>query len=639
MSPTESAENVSQARSAISVQLAQWLGFSLVVVVLGFAFEIPALLEWPVLTEQGIALVLGFGLAVVFLKRRASGGSQTHVPFYDIIAAFLSLVIGFWLAIRFPIISGSTFDYRDEAFALSLITIPLVFEALRRTAGWALLAILSCFMLYGLFGDIIPGNLQAQTMGFYRTFAYLVGDNVGLLGLPLTILVTIVVMFVVFGELLLRSGGSQWFTDLAMSVMGHRRGGPAKVAILASALFGSVSGSAVANVASTGVVTIPLMKRTGYKPVSAAAYEAVASTGGQIMPPIMGAAAFLMAELLEVEYAEVILAALIPAFLYYVSVFVQADLEAARRDIPPISKDELEPLGKVVAKGWIFVLPFAVLIGAIFMFNRTPSEAAAWASTMLLVVSMKGYKGHRLSFPVVIDSLKNAGQTSTGIIVIGAMAGLIIGVVEFTGLGFGLTFTLVQIGENSLILLLVLTAFVSIILGMGMPTTAIYFLVAILAAPPLIKLGVDPFAAHLFVLYYGLLSLITPPVAVAAFTAANLAGARPMETAALAVKFAWPAFALPFVFVFSPELLLKGEALAIVWAVIAATVGVWITSAGLAGYLMRRLDMLSRGMLVVAGLALLFPGKYIGEGWIDLAGLGLVALFLGRDFLINRRTA
>ena len=179
MSPTESAENVSQARSAISVQLAQWLGFSLVVVVLGFAFEIPALLEWPVLTEQGIALVLGFGLAVVFLKRRASGGSQTHVPFYDIIAAFLSLVIGFWLAIRFPIISGSTFDYRDEAFALSLITIPLVFEALRRTAGWALLAILSCFMLYGLFGDIIPGNLQAQTMGFYRTFAYLVGDNVG----------------------------------------------------------------------------------------------------------------------------------------------------------------------------------------------------------------------------------------------------------------------------------------------------------------------------------------------------------------------------------------------------------------------------------------------------------------------------
>ncbi|MDH3234062.1 MAG: TRAP transporter fused permease subunit, partial [Alphaproteobacteria bacterium] len=602
------------------------------------AADIRFLLGLTILDEQAIALALGLALSVVFLTipmgRMARAGPP---PVHDVVLAAVALAAGCWVAFRFAAISANFFDHRTEAFVASLILIPLVFEALRRTAGWPLVIILAAFLGYGLFGDLIPGTLKARVTDFYRLFAYLTGDNVALLGLPLKIIVTIVVMFMVMGQLLARSGGSQWFTDISMSLMGRTRGGPAKIAVTASALFGSISGSAVSNVASTGVITIPLMKRSGYSAISAGALEAVASTGGQIMPPIMGAAAFLMAEFLEASYAEVILAALVPSLLYYVSVFVQADLEAARNKFAPISAEEIEPIGKVLAGGWYFLAPFVVLIVALFRFNKTPTEAALWASVVLLVVGFRGYRGNRLTPSVVLASLKTAGQTSVGIIVIGAMSGLIIGLIERSGLGFGLTFLLVQVGEQSLLLLLLLTALVSIILGMGMPTTAIYFLVATLAAPPLIKLGVNPFAAHLFVLYFGLLSLITPPVAIAAFTAASMAGGPPMRTAVTAVRYGWPAFVLPFVFVMAPALIGHGTTIEVLRAVAAASVGIWVVSLGIAGWFAGGLGLSSRILLVAAGAAMLAPPTVVRFAWVDLAGALLAALVIGGEVIANRR--
>jgi len=621
-------------------RLASWLGFGIALIVIAIAADVRFFLGLTILDEQAIALALGLALSVVFLTipigRVAVAGPP---PAYDVALGVVALVAGCWVAYRFATVSANFFDHRTEAFIASLVLIPLVFEALRRTAGLPLVIILATFLAYGLFGDLVPGTLQARVTDFYRLFAYLTGDNVALLGLPLKIIVTIVVMFMVMGQLLARSGGSEWFTDISMSLMGRTRGGPAKIAVMASALFGSISGSAVSNVASTGLVTIPLMKRSGYSATSAGALEAVASTGGQIMPPIMGAAAFLMAEFLDASYTEVILAALVPSLLYYVSVFVQADLEAARNNIAAIAADEIEPIGKVLAGGWYFLAPFAVLIVALFRFNRTPTEAALWASVVLLVVGYRGYKGHRLTPSVVLASLKTAGQTSVGIIVIGAMSGLIIGLIERSGLGFGLTFLLVQVGQQSLFLLLLLTALVSIILGMGMPTTAIYFLVATLAAPPLIKLGVNPFAAHLFVLYFGLLSMITPPVAIAAFTAASMAGSPPMRTAVVAMRYGWPAFVLPFVFVMAPALIGHGTTLEVLRAVAAAGVGIWVTSLGIAGWFAGRLGLPSRVLLIATGVAMLVPPPVAGFAWLDLVGIVLAALVIGGELIASRRAA
>lgn len=618
-------------------EFAQWLGVAICLIAIAIAADIRFYLSLTFLDEQAIALALGLAMAIVFIKYDIGGRekdssdpfSSKVIPF-DTLLVFLSLIVSFWLAFRFQTISSNFFEQRIEAFIIAIILVPLIFDALRRSAGLSLVIILAGFMLYGLFGDIIQGTLQARTPGIYRLFAYLTGDNVALLGLPLKIVVTIVVMFMIMGQLLARSGGSDWFTDISMSLMGRTRGGPAKIAIMASALFGSISGSAVSNVASTGLVTIPLMKRGGYSAKSAGAFEAVASTGGQIMPPIMGAAAFLMAEFLEVAYTEVILAALIPAILYYVSVFVQADLEAARHNFKRLSENEIEPIGKVLLRGWFFLVPFVVLIVALFNFNLTPSEAALWASIVLVGVGSIGYKDNRLTLGTLLQCLKSAGEISVNIIVIGAMAGLIIGIVEVTGLGFGLTFMLVQVGEKSLFLLLLLTGLVAIILGMGMPTTAIYFLVAVLAAPPLIKLGVDPFAAHLFVLYYGLLSLITPPVAIAAFTAAYLAGGPPMATAVAAVRYGWPAFVLPFVFVLSPALIFQGDMVSILRAAFAAGLGIWVGSLAISGWYQRQLGVLSRLVLLVASFALLFP-NVLGINYLDAIGLALSVAIVGRE--------
>ena len=594
--------------------------------------------------EQAMIACLGLTLGVIFIRfPLRAGDERMSIPWYDVLLMLLGVGGAFYFVYIYDEIALNPFAMRPKAFAIGLIVVPLVWEALRRTAGWSLTLVFSVFIAYAFVGHFMPGMLQGVEQKNVDLIAFLGTSEVALIGLPLKIIVLTVVLFIWMGQLLLHTGASEWFTELAAALMGRSRGGSAKIAVVASGLFGSISGSAVSNVASTGVITIPLMRQAGYSAKDAAAIEAVASTGGQIMPPIMGAAAFLMAELLELSYTEIILAALIPSFLYYLAVFVQADLQAAKDGIAPLRKDQIPPMVRVMKQGWFFIAPFIVLIYALFWENMAPQQAAFWAAiTVALVSLIFGYKSKRLTAKQFWDAITGCGRSSAEIIVIGAMAGIIIGILDKTGLGQALTLILAMIGEDNLWLLLLLTAFISILLGMGMPTSAIYLLLATMIAPSLIKLDVDPIAAHMFVLYFGLMSMITPPVAIAAFAAATLAGSKPMETGMAAVRLGWIAYIIPFVFVLSPSLLMDGGVFEVLIAFVTAVIGVWIASCGFIGYLYRPIGFLFRLVFIAAGISLLLPGDAIPHGiTVNVVGALVATALIGREYMAHRngRTA
>lgn len=669
----EQSRTPGPAQSAVNSGWVYWVtigcGALITIIALAFAYDLELLRILEIPKEQALPLVLGSGFVIIFLRIPASGvGTRTDPPWYDIALAAVGMGMCLYFTYLYNDLIEEFYVHLDQAFAIGILIIPLIIEGLRRTAGWSLVIVLSAFLAYSLVGHLVPGDLEGLEKKFYPLVAYLAVDNVALFGMAMQIVTYVVVLFIFMGQMLLKTGASEWFTDLASALLGRSRGGSAKIAVVASGLFGSISGSAVSNVASTGVITIPLMQQGGYDAKTAGALEAVASTGGQIMPPIMGAAAFLMAEFLEVEYTEVIIAAVIPAILYYFAAFIQADLEAARLNIPAVPADRIPPIIRVIKEGWFFGTPYVVLVIALFKFNMPPDAAALYASfTLPLVALLFGYKHKRLSLQdyliglsrgtgrtgrqlvelgravlevlaEMIVSIAETGRSAVDIIIIGAMAGLIIGVIETTGFGSALTIVLLKVGADSLFLLLVLTAVISIILGMGMPTTAIYVLLALMVAPPLIKLGIDPLAAHLFVLYYGLMSMITPPVAIAAFTAAKLANSNAMATAVTACRLGWVAYVIPFVFVFSPSLIMRGGTIEVVVSFVCAVVGVWIASAGFLGFFMNKLGLLMRAFFVVVGLSLVLPvGVIEGGTTIRITGASLAAVILGREFLMRKR--
>jgi TRAP transporter 4TM/12TM fusion protein len=494
------------------------------------------------------------------------------------------------------------------------------------------------FFLYGLFGQYVPGELQGRAVDGRDLILYATLDIHGLVGPIVGIALTIVVTFIFFGTLLFRSGGSNFFTDISLALMGNFRGGSAKIAVTASALFGSISGSAVANVASTGVITIPMMKDGGYRPQHAGAIEAVASTGGQLMPPIMGAAAFLMAEFLEIAYTEVVVAALIPSILYYVALFIQVDLEAARTGITRVDKSQIPSVGSVFRAGWFFPIPFAVLIGGLFWANLPPELAALWgAGTLLFFGVVLGYKGRRINWRIFATAISTTGFAVVEIVMIAAAASFIIAILNVSGLGFALTLALVKLGAGNLALLLVLAAGISIVLGMGMPTIGVYVLLAALVAPALSEVGVPPLAAHLFVLYFGMMSMITPPVAIAAYAGAAIAKADPIRTCLSAIRFGWPAYVVPFLFVLSPNLLFAGETGEVAWAVATAIGGVWLVTVAVIGFFTRPLAHVMRILMALAGFALLVPANVIPAGiWVDLGGVALGVALIVRELAMGR---
>jgi TRAP transporter 4TM/12TM fusion protein len=617
--------------TSVAGVLGSALATALTLASIAWALDLPLWLRLDLYPAQFYAAMLALALPLAFLTLPAQRKApRPAVPWYDLVLALAGFGAVAYLTWQYQALVDLILLRPRGGVIAGAVAIVLSLEALRRATGRTLPLIAVLFIAYALWGDVLPGQLAARATDWQKLAAYLALDVNGMLGLPLAVAVTIVLAFLLFGELLNASRGTRFFTDIAMLAMGRFRGGPAKMAVVGSALFGSVSGSAVANVVATGVITIPLIRKSGYPAHKAAAIEAVASTGGQLMPPVMGASAFLMAEFLQISYVEVVLAALLPAILYYVALFIQADLDAAKMRIAPLSRGEL-PARRAVLPGLYYALPFVVLIVALFNFNQSPQLSALMAAVLLMPLALAfGYRGERPRWREFLKAVPAAGYAVLDIILVCVGAGIVIGVLGISGLGFNLTQALVQIGAGSLALLLVLTALVCIVLGMGLPTVGVYVLLAALVAPALVEVGISPIAAHLYVMYFGMMSMITPPVAIAAFAAASIAGADPMRTGWSAVAFGWTAFVVPFLFVLSPQLLLQGAPWAVALAAATAMAGVWLVSIAITGYFVRPLAALMRLAFAVSGLLALVPaGAYPGAIYTDVAGmvagLGLIA--------------
>ena len=607
---------------------------------IAWAVGIYQILDLSIYTEQFAAAMLAVALALAYVHLPARRGTaRRRVPWYDWIAVIASLGAAGYLAVRYASIVDIILLRPSDAVAVGVILIVLLLESLRRATGNVLPVLVVIFIVYALFAGSVPGQLQGRSTDWQMLAGYLTVDINGMLGVPLKIGTSVVITFILFGNLLMVTGASNWFTELALTAMGRFRGGSAKIAVVASALFGSISGSAVANVVATGVVTIPMIKRSGYAPHQAAAIEAVASTGGQLMPPVMGASAFLMAEFLQIPYGEVVLAALVPALLYYLALFIQTDLDAARAGITRVDPSEIPPLRSVLP-GLHFLLPFIVLIVALFSFNVVPELAALWSALALVILALAfGYRGRRPRISALLDTVRGTGIAVIEIILITAAAGLVIGVLGISGLGFNMTLALVTIGGGNLYLLLVLSALVCIILGMGLPTVGVYVLLAALVAPALVEVGVLPVAAHLYVMYFGMMSMITPPVAIAAYAAAGLAGADPIRTGLESVRLGWSAYVVPFLFVLSPTLILRGPADSVAIAVVTASLGIWLVSIAVVGYFMRPVPAFGRLLFAASGLLALIPaGAFPGAEITDLAGAALGAALLGYEIWSARRS-
>jgi TRAP transporter 4TM/12TM fusion protein len=569
---------------------------------IGWALGLHRALPFAVFKEQYLGLFLALALGAVFVATRAhSGAPASHVPWYDWLLAVSGLVVGLYVAVRYPTLAYALGAVTPDKLALGALAIVLVLEATRRLCGWALVWVAVACLAYAKLAAFLPEPLTARSATWGRLAVYLYLDANGLFGVALTVAAGIVVAFVLFGHVLSAVGGDRFLTDLALIAMGRYRGGPAKVAVVSSTLFGTVSGSAVSNVVVDGALTIPMMKRSGYPPHLAAAIEAVASNGGQIMPPVMGAAAFLIAEYLGLSYGEVALAAVIPAARYYLAVFVQVDLEAAKRGLVGLRAAELPRLGPILREGGIFVVPLAVLVYTLMLAGWEPGQAGLAAAGAALAVGFLG-RATRTSLGSVANAVVETGRTMLDLTAVTALAGLVIGALQLSGFASKLPLLLVALAGEHVLGLLVLTAVVCIVLGMSLPTTVVYVTLAVLVGPGLTQLGVHPLAAHLFLFYFGMLSLITPPDCLATYTAAAIARADFWKTGWTGMRLGIVAYVVPFAFVFQPALLGKALPADIVVATLAAAAGVTILAVGCVGYLVRPLSWGWRTVLVVTGL-------------------------------------
>jgi TRAP transporter 4TM/12TM fusion protein len=606
-----------------------------------FAFNVPSRMGMAILQEQFLGVILVTVLASVFISRPATvNSSRTKLPWYDVILALLSVAVGGYLAVYYPRIVNDIGEMTADKVILGTIAVVLVMEASRRMSGWVLLIISSAFILYAHFSYLFPGMLNARGISWSRIVVHLYIDPNSLLGIPLTIVANVVIAFILFGQVLFISGGGEFFTNFATSLLGRFRGGAAKMSVVSSALFGMISGSPVSNVMITGCVSIPLMKKTGYKPHVAGAIESVASTGGQLMPPIMGAAAFVMAEFLEMPYATVALAALLPALLYYLALFVQVDLEAGKTGLTRVPEENIPPLARVLKNGWIFIFPIALMIYLLFFLNLNAATAAYIAAALVVPVSFLRPEA-RIGFRKMLTILEQTGQATLQVAVVCAVAGIVIGVLTLTGLPFIFTLFVDMLGSQNKFLILILTGIISLILGMGMPTTAVYVIVALTLAPTLIKLGIDPIAAHLFVFYYAMLSMITPPICIAAFAGAALANANPMRTGYTCMRLGIIAYLIPFIFVYDKLLLFDGPVPLIALGAISAIAGTISIGIAMAGYFVRAIGWIKRLVLAVGGIGLLIPpGGEIKYSWTaNAAGAAVLVLFLLLEWHARRRFA
>lgn len=587
----------------------------------------------PALQQRSVHLLFVFIL--VFLLYPATKdqkrGERKTIPIHDWALILASIVsIGYLLA-NYDYIVFERYWFVTPLLpietVLGIIIIGLVLETARRTVGLFLTMVAATFILYWFIGQYLPGILYHQPLSLTMLLDMEYLSTAGIFGLPLGISATYAVLFIIFGSFMLQTGFGEFLTDVATGVTGKTRGGPAKVAVFSSALFGTISGSGSANVAITGTFTIPMMKRVGFKDHFAGAVEAVASTGGQIMPPIMGAAAFLMAEYSGIPYIQIIKHAAIPAILYFAGAFFMVDLEAARSGIRGLAKEELPLWKKKFLVYGHLIIPIVLLL-YLMIIGRTIFYAVTWSIVAIFLLSFLR-KATRLNLHRLVTALWNGAKGTIIVAVACAIAGLIIGTIQVTGIGDRFTSLMVSVSGGYLIIGLLFAMIAAIILGMGMPTSAAYVLMVALVIPGLIKIGVPTLPAHMFAYYFAMLSLVTPPVAIASYVAAGIAGSSMTKTSWASMRVAAAAYIVPFMFVFSLPLLFVGSLFEIILATITALIGVYALAVGLQGWGFRgHLNPILRVVAFATALLMMYPG------WLtDIPGVILLGvLYLWERF-------
>ncbi len=575
---------------------------------------------------------LTLGLIFVFLYKPLSKKNPKKYLWADWLCIVLTVISGAYVIFNYDtyVVIMQTGKLTTGLYVFGLIVTVLVIEATRRCLGWILPIISLITVAYALFGGNLPGILGHRGYSFQRVVTTIFSDQ-GVLGTAIGVSASNVFLFLLFAAFLSVSGADKIFQDISIALTGKTRGGPAKMAVVASCLFGSISGSAVANVVSTGAFTIPLMKRQGYQKRFAGAVEAVASTGGQIMPPVMGAAAFVLADISGTPYGTVCLAALLPALMYYLTLFKMVDLESVKYGLQGVSEDELPNLKESVARGFKLFIPLAILLFLLLVIQTTPMLAAIYSMAAIVICGLLD-KHERLTFKGIIDGFVEGSKSLPSVVAACACAGIVTGMFALTGLGLKFSDFIVSMGGNSVILSLLLSMIVCVILGMGLPTTASYIICATAIAPALVKVGVMPLAAHLFLLYFACISAITPPVAVASYAAAGIAEENPMKVGFTAVKLGIAGFVLPFVFTLNTDYLHMGFDLITLFTWVSAFVVCYAAACAIQGYVEQKITVFERiGYLVVICTA-------IQSGFIiSLIGWALFAILYGGRLMQHKK--
>lgn len=578
-------------------------------------------------------------LLIYFLmqtQKAASDGKVTRF-LHGALSLITTVVGGYFLAnttltaLSKRGISGAT----DLDIVMGVLLILAVMVLAWRTVGWALTALSAIFILYAVAGPYMPELIAHRGYDIPYITSYVAWTSESIFGTCISACVSFVALYIIFGELLDVFGAGQFFIDIAYALTGRMKGGPAEASVVSSALMGSINGSAVANVVTTGTFTIPLMKKVGYRPEFAGAVEAVASTGGQLLPPVMGAAAFVMADLTGIPYSTIIIAAIIPGILYYLSLGTSVYLEADKQGLQAERADKLPQVKKVLKEGWYYALPILVLIVALLGFGLSANFAALFSIAVLLVIGFakEWITNKRLPFKEVFDALVKASKTTVSVTIACACAGIVIGIVSMTGIGIKFTSIVFQLSGGHLILMLLLVMLACIIMGMGLPSTAAYIIAATVGVPSLVAAGIPELPANLFVFYFAIMSFITPPVAVAAYAAAGLADASASKTGWLAFMLGLPGFIIPFVYVYNPALLIVDTPVwDTVWIVILSTFAVTLMSMTVIGWFKGRLNPIFRIAIAVAAILMLVPGLIF-----DIIGLVMGVSIIGFLFFTRRK--
>jgi TRAP transporter 4TM/12TM fusion protein len=578
------------------------------------------------MTQPFLGGALAMTVALTFVIFRATGARDIgRPPWYDILLILSCLISGGYYLFFYKQIDDRMLwgVVSVTEVVLTVVLVIVLFEAGRRVIGWPMSFLTLLFVLHVFLGRYFHGFLHSGAWTLEGAAHILYQSNDGIFGIPLRAVATMAVMFIIFGEFLRVTGGGDFLIELASSLMGRFRGGPAKVAVVASAFFGTLSGSITANIAATGSVTIPLMKRIGYRSEFAGATEAVSSTGGQVMPPVMGAVAFIMAEMINMPYNKLILMAAFPAILYFFSEFIFIDYEAAKVGLKGLPSKEVPSLRTTLIKGYLYLIPLAGLLIFLLVFNYSPALSALYATLLLLLVT-SFRKETRITLRKVVDACEEAGRSFAIVFPAVGLAGIILGSIGLTGLALGFSMSILDWAGENMLALLLLAGMACFILGMGTSAVAIYVIVSILIAPPLVKAGVPLLAAHMFVFYWALVSFLTPPVAVGAYIAAGIAKGNPMKTAITSTRIGMAVMLVPFVFIYRPGLLLIGSVGEIAVAILFSFTGIWGLVSGLSGYAIRETNWVQRLLFLAGGVIVIMPWGTV----INLIGSCALALAL-----------